>query len=216
MNTILLAVTGPIAAIGAWLALRNRIALSRAKHRSLSGHARLSQRLAKLLPFYEYGESADLRSRTARRPISWRDAGSGSSGWRIVCPMGRLSRSRPPTSSNRACRISSSSTPIVFRSSTRAYVRKHLKVGVARAGVIGGPRPQSRRPPGVRSHRLLRRECVRVRLLQGVHRRRHRARSRSGSGARLVSPGRRRQRPETAGRFPAWTKCRSTCPAPKR
>jgi glutamate-1-semialdehyde 2,1-aminomutase len=57
MNTTLLAVTGPIAAIGAWLALRNRIALSRAKHRSLSGHARLSQRLAKLLPFYEYGES---------------------------------------------------------------------------------------------------------------------------------------------------------------
>lgn len=32
-----------------------RLQLSRAKHPSLSGHARLAQRVAKLLPFYEYG-----------------------------------------------------------------------------------------------------------------------------------------------------------------
>jgi glutamate-1-semialdehyde 2,1-aminomutase len=32
-----------------------RVQLSRAKHRSLHGHARLSKRLARLVPFYEYG-----------------------------------------------------------------------------------------------------------------------------------------------------------------
>jgi len=36
--------------------LRKRLDLSRAKHRSLTGHARIARRLARLLPFYEYGE----------------------------------------------------------------------------------------------------------------------------------------------------------------
>ena len=33
----------------------HRIQLSRAKHRSLHGHARMSKRLARLVPFYDYG-----------------------------------------------------------------------------------------------------------------------------------------------------------------
>ena len=36
--------------------LQVRLRLSRAKHPSLRGHARMSRRLAKLVPFYEYGE----------------------------------------------------------------------------------------------------------------------------------------------------------------
>jgi glutamate-1-semialdehyde 2,1-aminomutase len=36
--------------------LQLRLQLSLAKHRSLTGHARWSRRLAKLVPFYEYGE----------------------------------------------------------------------------------------------------------------------------------------------------------------
>src|ERR1700730_12716664 len=35
---------------------RMRLQLSKAKHRSLHGHARMSQRFAELVPFYEYGE----------------------------------------------------------------------------------------------------------------------------------------------------------------
>ena len=35
---------------------RMRLQLSKAKHRSLQGHVRMSQRFAKLVPFYEYGE----------------------------------------------------------------------------------------------------------------------------------------------------------------
>src|SRR3954454_9536065 len=37
--------------------LKSRLALSRAKHRSLGGHARLSRHLAGLIPFYAYDES---------------------------------------------------------------------------------------------------------------------------------------------------------------
>ena len=200
MNTILLAVTGPIAAIGAWLALRNRIALSRAKHPSLSGHARLSQRLAKLLPFYEYGESQILRS--GRR--AGRRGGAPPDRVRAACAL-FVRRVAAHDPGHRRARIGPVGSPVrqrLSRSVSVLAVRAQPSEGRRpRAGVIGGPRPQSRRPHGVRSHRLLRRERVRVRLLQGMHRRRHRARPRSGSGARLVSPGGRRQRPETAGHF---------------
>src|SRR5215467_12923115 len=39
-------------------ALRARLDLTRAKHRSLAGHPRLARRLALLVPFYEYDERA--------------------------------------------------------------------------------------------------------------------------------------------------------------
>ncbi len=48
-----------LAALGLIVALRKlqlRIQLSLAKHRSLTGHARMARRLAALVPFYEYGE----------------------------------------------------------------------------------------------------------------------------------------------------------------
>ena len=34
-----------------------RLQLSRAKHRSLTGHSRMARRFASLVPFYEYDES---------------------------------------------------------------------------------------------------------------------------------------------------------------
>ena len=37
--------------------LRRRLQLSRAKHRSLAGHSKMSRRVAKLLPFYEFDET---------------------------------------------------------------------------------------------------------------------------------------------------------------
>src|SRR6202008_1439421 len=53
----LLLVLGPAAALLLLYRLQLRLELSRAKHRSLAGHARWSRRLAKLLPFYEFDES---------------------------------------------------------------------------------------------------------------------------------------------------------------
>ncbi len=37
--------------------IRRRLQLSRAKHRSLAGHSKMSRRVAKLLPFYEFDET---------------------------------------------------------------------------------------------------------------------------------------------------------------
>jgi glutamate-1-semialdehyde 2,1-aminomutase len=44
-----------------------RLALSRAKHRSLAGHARMARRIAALMPFYEYDEASSSRRRCAGR-----------------------------------------------------------------------------------------------------------------------------------------------------
>jgi len=44
-----------------WPRLRRRIELSRAKSRSLAGHARLARTLAALIPFYEFDERAFFR-----------------------------------------------------------------------------------------------------------------------------------------------------------
>jgi len=41
--------------------LRMRLQLSRAKHRSLTGHSRMARRFAALVPFYEYGEAVFFR-----------------------------------------------------------------------------------------------------------------------------------------------------------
>ncbi len=49
-----------VGAVALLLALRRlqlRLQLSRAKHRSLTGHSRMARRFASLVPFYEYGES---------------------------------------------------------------------------------------------------------------------------------------------------------------
>src|SRR5262245_32837815 len=37
--------------------LQARLLLSKAKHRSLAGHPRISRRLARLIPFYEYSDA---------------------------------------------------------------------------------------------------------------------------------------------------------------
>jgi glutamate-1-semialdehyde 2,1-aminomutase len=41
--------------------LRLRLQLSRAKHRSVAGHSRMARRLARLIPYYEYGEDRIFR-----------------------------------------------------------------------------------------------------------------------------------------------------------
>ena len=41
--------------------LRLRLQLSRAKHRSVAGHSRMARRVARLIPYYEYGEERVFR-----------------------------------------------------------------------------------------------------------------------------------------------------------
>src|SRR4051794_22153654 len=58
----LFAAAGAAALTTSVVKLRSRLALSRAKHRSLGGHSRLSRRLAGLVSFYAYDESQVFRS----------------------------------------------------------------------------------------------------------------------------------------------------------
>ena len=54
--TYLIAGAGAAGAAAAIARARRRLQLSGAKHPSLAGHARISSRIAKLIPFYEFGE----------------------------------------------------------------------------------------------------------------------------------------------------------------
>src|ERR1700736_2479418 len=47
---------GVIALATALFALKRRLELSLAKHRSLTGHVRMARRIAALIPFYHYDE----------------------------------------------------------------------------------------------------------------------------------------------------------------
>src|ERR1700733_6440467 len=47
-----------------------RLQLSRAKHRSLAGHAKWSRRLARLVPFYEYDEAQFFRADGAPEDVA--------------------------------------------------------------------------------------------------------------------------------------------------
>ena len=59
-------VAGAAALSAPLVSAKRRIALSLAKHRSLAGHARLAQRIASRIPFYEY-KNIDSSDRTIRR-----------------------------------------------------------------------------------------------------------------------------------------------------
>jgi glutamate-1-semialdehyde 2,1-aminomutase len=52
--------------------LKGRLALSKGKHRSLTGHARMARRLAALVPFYEYDEKGFFRADAAPEEIALR------------------------------------------------------------------------------------------------------------------------------------------------
>jgi glutamate-1-semialdehyde 2,1-aminomutase len=56
-KTSILYITAAVALALLLPRLRLRLQLSRAKHRSLAGHARMSRRFSRLVPFYEYDEA---------------------------------------------------------------------------------------------------------------------------------------------------------------
>ena len=74
---------------------------------------------------------------------------------------------------------------------------------------------RSRRQPALRPHRLVRRERLRLRLLQGLHRAGLAPRRGPRPRARQLPPGAGLQREAAAGRSPVSTRCRSTCRARK-
>ena len=177
---------------------------------------RASSRLrGELVPFYEYDEQrffgsdgapADVAAAAPRRLQA---AGRHlRRALRQDAPADRArSRTASPTCSSpapTACRSSTAATCAAPEAPARSCARRRAS-RVTDLDGNSAPRPD----------RLVRRQRVRLRLLQGVHRRAARARARAGPGAGRLPPGRRRQRPAPAGRSRASTRCRSTCRAPR-
>jgi glutamate-1-semialdehyde 2,1-aminomutase len=69
-HTIILYILAALVAIYLLLKLKTRLELSRAKHRSLAGHARMSRRMARLVPFYEYDEQHFFRADGAPEEVA--------------------------------------------------------------------------------------------------------------------------------------------------
>jgi len=108
--------------------LRRRLQLSRAKHRSLQGHPRISRLLAKLVPFYEYEDGVFFRSDGAPADI----AGQRRAGFERLA---RLLRDRAPMTSQAGEAIEVGLSDLQFTRAYRVpfqysgYVRRHLSIG---------------------------------------------------------------------------------------
>jgi len=73
-NLVTYALYGLAALVLVWLLakVKRRLELSMAKHPSLTGHARMSRRIASLIPFYEYDESRFFNSDDAPHEVAER------------------------------------------------------------------------------------------------------------------------------------------------
>jgi glutamate-1-semialdehyde 2,1-aminomutase len=121
-----------LAAVAAALAgfprLKRRVQLSRAKHRSLQGHPRISRFLAKLVPFYEYDDETFFRSDGAPADI----AGQRRAGFDRLAG---LFRDRSPNTRNAGEAIEVGLSDLQFTSAYRVpfqysrYVKRRLPIG---------------------------------------------------------------------------------------
>lgn len=71
-DALVLAGLGALVLPGLVLKAKRRLELSKGKHPSLAGHSKMSRRVAKLLPFYEYDEYGFFRSDDAPEDVAVR------------------------------------------------------------------------------------------------------------------------------------------------
>ena len=116
--------------------LQLRLQLSLAKHRSLTGHARMSRRLAALVPFYEYGEDHFFRADDAPPEV----AATRREGFmRLAATFAE----RYAVTAARTAELADSISDLQFTSRYRVpfqfsrFVRKHFKTGTLLASSAG-------------------------------------------------------------------------------
>jgi glutamate-1-semialdehyde 2,1-aminomutase len=121
-------VAGAILALIVLRKVQLRLQLSRAKHRSLAGHARWSRRFAAQVPFYEYSESEFFAADSApAEVVAERRAG--------FARLAALFAQRYEKSASLTANIQSGVSDLQFTSRYRvpfqfsSYVRQHLKLG---------------------------------------------------------------------------------------
>ena len=175
------------------LKLRARLALSRAKHRSLAGHARLSRRIAALVPRYAFDDADFFAADDApaeiadRRRAAFEDL-SRRSATNSVRTLDRTAEAATHLSDlqfTERYRVPFPFSPTVKTASARRLVPRRVE---RRAG------HRSRRQRLLRPHRLLWREPAGLRFLQGVPGARRPARQCARPGAGRLSVAGRRQR----------------------
>ena len=111
------------------MTLKRRLELSKAKHQSLTGHARMSRRVASLLPFYEYDEARFFCSDDAPRDRLPRSVAPASCGCR------RISRSASPKTLEATAEVADGISDLQFTDAYRVpfqysrVVRQHLPLG---------------------------------------------------------------------------------------
>jgi glutamate-1-semialdehyde 2,1-aminomutase len=109
-------------------ALRLRLELSRAKHPSLSGHARIARRVAALIPYYSYEEERFFRSDAAPAGVADRRRAG-------FAKLAELYRQRYARGAALTAEAESGISDLQFTSRYRVpfqysrYVREHLKAG---------------------------------------------------------------------------------------
>ena len=119
---------GAVAAVAALSGLMPRLELSKAKHPSLSGHARMARRFAALDPYYEYDEAHFFRCDNAPDEIAaQRRAG--------FLRLAALYRERFAKTAALTAQAAENIPDLQFTSAYRVpfqfsrYVREHLKGG---------------------------------------------------------------------------------------
>ena len=126
--TFALYALGAAALAASGVKLKTRLELSRAKHKSLTGHVRMARRIASLIPFYEYDERQFFSSDNAPEEIvARRRAG--------FARLSQLYRDRFPESARLTAEMRDSVSDLQFISTYRVpfqysrMVREHLKGG---------------------------------------------------------------------------------------
>jgi len=123
-----LSALGAAVLIASLAKLKTRLELSKAKHRSLAGHARMGKRIASLIPFYEYDEAQFFRADSAPDDIAARrEAG--------FARLSKLYRDRFAETNQLTAKVKDSISDLQFTEAYRVpfqfsrIVREHLSVG---------------------------------------------------------------------------------------
>src|SRR6202022_3652781 len=140
LSILALAGTAIVATAAVFPKLQARLTLSRAKHRSLTGHSKMSRRVARLIPFYEFDINDFFRSDGAPAAV----ATQRQDGFFRLAPLyrDRFARSREMT-----LQASEKISDLQFTEAYRVpfqysrLVREHLGAGAFMQAGGGGALP---------------------------------------------------------------------------
>jgi glutamate-1-semialdehyde 2,1-aminomutase len=135
-STLALYGLGAAAAATSVVKLKARLELSRAKHRSLAGHARIARRLAAFIPYYEYDATRFFRSDDAPAEVAARRRAG-------FARLADLYRTRFARTTAQTTEVKDAISDLQFTDAYRVpfqysrFVREHLPAGAFVASASG-------------------------------------------------------------------------------